>query len=281
MFKAKMSVEGCGRFGKIFLIVINILFFLLGIVLMVAGIVLKLKQGNDVLPALRILQENATTLEQTMGNISLLAIAIGVLVAFVSGFGLFGAACEVRCILVTYAVFVIILLVMEIAAVALGFTLRNKINEKVKEEMLNLLEENYVDDSLNSINPVSNEWNLLFLNFNCCAVNPVTEVKNDFDKTPWCTTEGECHDINAKIPKTCCVGVNARNFEQEAPRSCFVHLNTGDFKTTGCFDRIKELIKSNSVVVIATSLTIMIIEILGIVFSIILFRQICLQNVIT
>lgn len=68
--------------------------------------------------------------------------------------------------------------------------------------------------------------------FNCCAVNPVTEVKNDFDKTPWCTTEGECHDINAKIPKTCCVGVNARNFEQEAPRSCFVHLNTGDFKTT-------------------------------------------------
>lgn len=72
---------------------------------MVAGIVLKLKQGNDVLPALRILQENATTLEQTMGNISLLAIAIGVLVAFVSGFGLFGAACEVRCILVTVSIY--------------------------------------------------------------------------------------------------------------------------------------------------------------------------------
>lgn len=73
---------------------------------MVAGIVLKLKQGNDVLPALRILQENATTLEQTMGNISLLAIAIGVLVAFVSGFGLFGAACEVRCILATVSIYI-------------------------------------------------------------------------------------------------------------------------------------------------------------------------------
>lgn len=74
---------------------------LLGITLMVAGIVLKLNQSNDVLPALSILQENATTLEQIMSNISLLAIVIGVLVACVSGFGLFGALCEVRCILIT------------------------------------------------------------------------------------------------------------------------------------------------------------------------------------
>lgn len=44
------------------------------------------------------------------------------------------------------------------------FYLFYKINETVKEEMLTLLEENYVDDSLNSSNPISNEWNLLFLN---------------------------------------------------------------------------------------------------------------------
>lgn len=238
---------------------------------MVAGIVLKLNQSNDVLPALSILQENATTLEQIMSNISLLAIVIGVLVACVSGFGLFGALCEVRCILITYAVFVIILLAMEIAAVALGFMMRNKINETVKEEMLTLLEENYVDDSLNSSNPISNKWNLLFLNFNCCAVNPVTGVHNDFDETPWCTTEGKCHDVNAQIPKTCCVG------EKEAQPSCDVYVTSG-FKTTGCFDRIKELIQAYSVVVIGISLAIMIIEIVAIVFAIILFRQIHLQN---
>lgn len=44
------------------------------------------------------------------------------------------------------------------------FYLFYKINETVKEEMLTLLEENYVDESLNSSNPISNEWNLLFLN---------------------------------------------------------------------------------------------------------------------
>lgn len=44
------------------------------------------------------------------------------------------------------------------------FYLFYKINETVKEEMLTLLEENYVDDSLNSSNPISNKWNLLFLN---------------------------------------------------------------------------------------------------------------------
>lgn len=69
------------------------------------------------------------------------------------------------------------------------------------------------------------------LQFNCCAVNPVTGVNNDFDETAWCTTEGECHDINAQIPKTCCVGVNASNFEDKAQPSCFVYLTSG-FKTT-------------------------------------------------
>lgn len=274
-----MSVEGCGRFGKIFLIVINILFFLLGIGLMVAGIVLKLNQSEDVFPALSILQENATTLEQKMNGISLLAIIIGVLVACVSGFGLFGALCEVKYILVAYAVLVIILLAMEIAAVVLGFMLRDKIEEKIKENMLKLLEKNYVNDSVNSSNSVSNEWNLLFLKFNCCAVNPVVGTKNDFDQTPWCTTEGECHDVNAQIPKTCCVGVNASNFEQKASQECYVYV-TGDFKTTGCFNRIKELIKTHSAAVIGISLAIMIIEILGIVFAFILFRRLGLQNVV-
>lgn len=69
------------------------------------------------------------------------------------------------------------------------------------------------------------------LQFNCCAVNPVTGVNNDFDETPWCTTEGECHDVNAQIPKTCCVGVNASNFEEKAQSSCFIYLTSG-FKTT-------------------------------------------------
>lgn len=143
--------------------------------------------------------------------------------------------------------------------------------------MLKLLEENYVSDSLNSTNLVSNKWNRLFLNFNCCAVNPVMGVNNDFDKTPWCTTEGECYDINAQIPKTCCVGVSASNFEQKASRSCYVFV-TSDFKTTGCFDRIKQLIKSYSAAVIGISLTIMIIEIAGIVFAFILFRQLGLPK---
>uniref|UniRef100_K1R6S2 Uncharacterized protein n=1 Tax=Magallana gigas TaxID=29159 RepID=K1R6S2_MAGGI len=91
------------------------------------------------------------------------------------------------------------------------------------------------------------------VNFNCCAVNPVTGVHNDFDETPWCTTEGKCHDVNAQIPKTCCVG------EKEAQPSCDVYVTSG-FKTTGCFDRIKELIQAYSVVVIGISLAIMIIE---------------------
>lgn len=44
------------------------------------------------------------------------------------------------------------------------FYLFYKINEIVKEEMLMFLEENYVDDFLNSSNLIFNKWNFLFLN---------------------------------------------------------------------------------------------------------------------
>lgn len=44
------------------------------------------------------------------------------------------------------------------------FYLFYKINEIVKEEMLMFLEENYVDEILNSSNLIFNKWNFLFLN---------------------------------------------------------------------------------------------------------------------
>lgn len=44
------------------------------------------------------------------------------------------------------------------------FYLFYKINEIVKEEMLMFLEENYVDEFLNSSNLIFNKWNFLFLN---------------------------------------------------------------------------------------------------------------------
>lgn len=65
------------------------------------------------------------------------------------------------------------------------------------------------------------------LQFNCCVVNFVMGVNNDFDEIVWCIIEGECYDVNVQILKICCVGVNVSNFEKEVQLFCFVYFISG------------------------------------------------------
>lgn len=44
----------------------------------------------------------------------------------------------------------------------------------------------------------------------CCGING---TENEFEDTPWCNSvNSTCHDINAKIPRTCCTGVDDSNY---------------------------------------------------------------------
>ncbi|XP_062608728.1 tetraspanin-9-like [Saccostrea cucullata] len=268
-----MAMDCCGRFGKVLLIGINILFFLLGIGLLIAGIVAKVNAiADEVLPALNKVELAGNDLGNVLNSVSILVIIIGAFIVVVAGLGLFGACCEVRCMLVTYAILVLLLLLMKIAAVILWFQMRKVFNEETKEALLKSLQENFIDDSLNSTNDISNAWNYAFLTFDCCGVNRVQGTTNDFDLTPWCTTSGECQQTNAQIPKTCCVGVTESNYKTQAPADCYASVSK-NYNTQGCYDRFQELVQSSSAPVIGVAITVMVIELLGFVFAIVLCKQ--------
>lgn len=59
------------------------------------------------------------------------------------------------------------------------------------------------------------------LQFNCCVVNFVMGVNNDFDEMLWCIIEGKCYDVNVQILKICCVG------EKEVQLLCDVYVISG------------------------------------------------------
>lgn len=266
---------GCGgTLGKVFLILINIIFFLLGLGLLIVGALMKANVKivtDEVKPALNTVTVSSYKLGDLADNLSVVFIVIGVFIFIVAGLGLFGACCQNRCMLVTYAILVLILFIAKIAAIALWFTMQGEVEDKVKSEMLKSLQTHFTDDSLETGSEISKSWNYMFLTLDCCAINKVTSATNDFDSSPWCTVTGKsCETGSKQIPGTCCVGVDASSYTT-APSTCTDA--TSGYNTMGCYDALKAEIDSYSTPVIGVGITILVIELLAVIFAFVICKQ--------
>lgn len=117
-------------------------------------------------------------------------------------------------------------------------------------QMIASLEGKYSSDNFTTGTRMSNDWNHLFINFECCGVNKVVGTSNDFDLTPWCTTKGSCQATASQIPKTCCKGFTEYDY-QNAPTKCHSSVDPGQYYDKGCYsvmkkEVIKERIRLNS-----------------------------------
>ncbi|XP_061165483.1 CD63 antigen-like isoform X2 [Saccostrea echinata] len=265
-----MAVGRKWNISKIFLICINVVFLLLGLGFLIIGALIKsgllpIKDGKKTV--LNSVKVGDVDFGNLADNLWILFIVVGVLISVVSFLGLCGACNQNKALLTIYAVLVLALLVTKIAGIVLWFIMKDDIESDFKAQLVQNLHTNFVNDSISDGNDISNEWNMMFMSLDCCAVNNVTSTTNDFDKTPWCTTSGECQQTNAEIPKACCVGVTETNYTS-APTSCFYSLNPRTYNTNGCYltlkDLLKETITSETPKILGVGITILLVEILGI-----------------
>lgn len=266
---------GCGgTLGKVFLILINIIFFLLGLGLLIVGALMKANVKivtDEVKPALNTVTVSSYKLGDLADNLSVVFIVIGVFIFIVAGLGLFGACCQNRCMLVTYAILVLVLFIAKIAAIALWFTMQGEVEDKVKSEMLTSLQTYFTDDSVDTGSEVSKSWNYMFMTLDCCAINKVTSGTNDFDESPWCKDTGKsCKDTLAEVPRTCCVDVDASTYTA-ATTACTTGVS--GYNTLGCYDALKAEIDSYSTPVIGVGITILVIELLAVIFAFVICKQ--------
>ncbi|XP_048775977.1 CD63 antigen-like isoform X2 [Ostrea edulis] len=270
-----MGLDCVGIFGMILLVVINIILLIFGIGFLIVG-VLALQDVADlnedhIKPVLNTIEVNSFQVGELAKNLSILLIVIGVFIFFVSILGFLGACSQNICMLVTYDILVLILLVMKIAIIALWFTMQNKVEEEVKSKMLTRLKDNFKSDTITDNNEISNAWNYLFMSLDCCAVDPVTSTTNDFDQTTWCTTSGSCQATNSDIPRTCCNGVDENTYST-APTSCHSSVTPGTYNTKGCYDALKDILTSHLSSIIGVGVSIMVLEILSVVFTVIVCK---------
>ncbi|XP_062585812.1 tetraspanin-18B-like [Saccostrea cucullata] len=248
-----MGLTGCGKFGKGFLIVINIIFFILGLGLLIGGILMKVNVSainDEVKPALNGITVSSFKLGDLVDNLSILFIVMGVFVLLVAGLGLFGACCEVKCMLVVYAILVLVLFIIKVTAVALWFTMKGEVDKTVKFSLLKSLKDNYKTDLINSSSVVSNAWNYMFMSLDCCGVNN----SSDFLGFSW-THPGS----STSTPRTCCKNVDSTNYLRPACSS--------GYNDKGCYDAIKDDISTYGNVFAGVGITVLFIELLAVIFA--------------
>ncbi|XP_048777621.2 tetraspanin-1-like [Ostrea edulis] len=248
--------------GRVFLISINTMLFILGVSITTAGILIKLNVKSMELE----MNSTTTTLYEPgilTDDVAIFFIVPGVVLVLVAEFGLLGAYTRCRWMLITYANILLILLIVKIAVLALWISMTEKMEELIKMEMLKSLKANYINDTLNSNNEISNLWNNMFLTSDCCAVNPVTGNHTDFKETPWCKETIKCN-----LPRTCCEDVDADNYTL-ASVNCTSSMS--GYKTMGCYDVMLDQVKSYSALIFAVVSSVLVIELMAIVFA----YQIC------
>lgn len=260
----------CGKVGTVFLVIINIIFFLMGLGLVIAGALALTDVSNintdHIKPLLDSIPVGSFEAGSLVKNLTTLIIVIGAFILLITGLGLFGACCQNKYMLVTYAVLVLILLVMKITVIILWFTMKNTVENEVKDKLFVSLKDNYKEDTLTNSNSISNAWNYMFMTLDCCGVNPVVSTKNDFDSTYWCNDDGSCLAAVSNIPKTCCLNVDENTYTT-APIACHSNVDTGTYNTKGCYDALKEKLLSQSPSIIGVMVTVIVIEVLAVIFA--------------
>ncbi|XP_062576620.1 uncharacterized protein LOC134238509 isoform X2 [Saccostrea cucullata] len=158
-----------------------------------------------------------------------------------------------------------------ITSTLIVFGLWIHINIKIKEDeskdyLLENMKTYFTEDADEVSNLVSfpNSWSKIFMELDCCAVNPVFSTTNDFDNTPWCTTSGECQQTNSQIPKTCCKDVTVSTYSS-APLVCHANVDSGTYNTKGCYEVLRDKIVLHSYVVIGYFILEMVVAVVAVV----------------
>ncbi|XP_031573562.1 tetraspanin-9-like [Actinia tenebrosa] len=174
---------------------------------------------------------------------SRLLIAVGSIIAVVSFFGCCGAWKESKCLLGIFFVLLLIMLGLEIAAAVLGYKSRDKIEDNIKKDILKAIKE-YPGKDKDALDDMQRE-------LKCCGASGFQD---------WLTKGFQLP------PKSC-------KCEDASKDQCSKYSINLYYKA-GCADKLKTFLHDNLLVISALAITLLVIQILGMVFALILISRI-------
>ncbi|XP_004466121.1 CD63 antigen [Dasypus novemcinctus] len=183
------------------------------------------------------------------GSASLLSyviIALGVFLFLVAFVGCCGVCKENYCLMITFAIFLSLIMLVEVAAAIAGYVFRDKVMSKFSKDFQQQMQ-NYPEN-----NQTASFLDHLQRDFKCCGAT------NYSDWSTILTPKG-------RVPDSCCINVT---------QNCGVNFKPDTIYTKGCVQLIGNWLRSNVLVVAAAALGIAFVEVLGIVFACCLVKSI-------
>uniref|UniRef100_A0A671FW12 Tetraspanin-9 n=2 Tax=Rhinolophus ferrumequinum TaxID=59479 RepID=A0A671FW12_RHIFE len=197
---------------------------------------------------LSVSQGNFATFSPSFPSLSAanLVIAMGTIVMVTGFLGCLGAIKENKCLLLSFFIVLLIILLAELILLILFFVYMDKVNENAKKDLKEGL---LLYNTENNVG-LKNAWNIIQAEMRCCGVT---------DYTDWYPVLGE----NA-VPDRCCM---------ENSQGCGRNSTTPLWKT-GCYEKVKLWFDDNKHVLGMVGMSILIMQILGMAFSMTLFQHI-------
>lgn len=230
------QLTGGAKCVKYILFIFNMLFLLAGLALIIVGAIVQVHTKDSAFSS-------------SASSAGIFIIVVGAVVFLVSFFGCAGAINNNYCMVVTYGLLLIILLLAEIAGVITGFVLKDKIRDTVEREMF-LSQVVYRKPETNETIPATVAWDNTQEKFECCGT---TGPKSwNASTTYW---------EQKSVPDSCCMKVEDKCGlgKQLTPDE--------NIYQDGCLDKVMEHLKYYLIALGAVAAGVALIELIGIVMA--------------
>lgn len=262
-----MSVDCGSCFAKYLLCLFNFAFFILGSIVLGVGIWLAADKSSFIALLKMVENEHIEQFTQpaVIEQMAYVLIACGVLMFLLSFLGYCGAIRESPCMLTTYGILMIVIVIAQITVGGLAAGYKDRARDETKNFLQKTITRYY--STAEHTDAVSLMWNHMMAEMKCCGVVDYT----DFNKSDnWNQQKGD-----RVVPEACChqedrFGV-IKPRDESCPRSP-TDSNSNYHK--GCYDALIDWIIRNRNIIIIVAVGIGLVELLLIFLSFCLCKSI-------
>lgn len=233
------KVHGGMKCIKYLLFGFNLLFFLIGLALIILGAALQTK-FSDIS---HIIGDSELSLAYVL-------IGIGAIIFIVAFFGCCGAIKENYCMLNTFAIFILFVFVLEIGTAVAGIILKRAIGKRVAHGLESSMAE------YEKKNSVRSAWDFIQTQFSCCGAKNATEWFGNLRK-------------KNVVPDSCCKDRPAPVHCGEIKNGNWSHINT-----TPCLTSLESSMKEHLLNLIIAGVVVAVCQAIGIMLGCYLAKNI-------
>ncbi|XP_047988796.1 CD63 antigen-like [Leguminivora glycinivorella] len=222
---------------KYLLIAFNLLFAITGLIIFIVGIKAEMRLSPYI----------DFTDGHFWSSAPVVQIIVGVVIFIVAFLGCCGAFNENHCMIVTFAVLLLVTFIAELAVGIAGYANHANLEQSVVRHLNESLKEYPTNKD------VQRSWDIMQTDLVCCGV---------FGPKDWSNN-------TLPVPDSCC---SAREVTDGAAAAC--NMDSTDIHSNGCLPKMLDIFKDNAYLIGGVGLGIAFVPLLGVIFACCLARSI-------